>query len=112
MSQFALIYRQGELKLSPEEMQRHLSDCQNWFKDLLAKGTIKDIGVPLGSDRSAVVSNQKVIYDGPFGEVKDVIGGFTLVETDDLAEAIRVAQTCPVVEVGGAVEVRPVQGCS
>jgi len=112
MSQFAFVYRQGEASLSPEQMQHHLADCQTWFKDLLEKGKITDLGVPLGSGPSAVVGRNKVAFNGPFAEAKDVIGGFTLVEARDLAEAIEIAKTCPVVEVGGTVEVRPVQGCA
>jgi hypothetical protein len=112
MSQFALVYRNGQRDLSLEEMQRHISDCEKWFNDLLARGCIKDRGVPLGSDQSAVVSKHEVIHDGPFSEAKDLIGGFTLVEAADLAEAIRIAKTCPVVDVGGSVEVRPVQSCT
>ena len=111
MSQFAFVYRQHRGDMSPEQMQRHIDDCQNWFDDLISKGTIKDVGVPLGSEGSALVTKNSVIHDGPFAEAKDVVGGFTLVEAKDLAEAIEVAQTCPIIGVGGSVEVRPVQRC-
>ena len=111
MSQFAFVYRQVRPDMSPEQMQRHIDDCQNWFDDLIAKGFIKDVGVPLGTERSAVITQRGVIHDGPFAEAKDVIGGFTLVEAKDLAHAVELAQTCPIIAVGGAVEVRPVQRC-
>ena len=112
MSQFALVYRNGGLELSAEEMQHHLSECQIWFQGLLEKGIIKDVGVPLGSGQSVVVGRNKVVYDGPFAEAKDVIGGFTLLEVSELAVAIEIAKSCPVVDVGGTVEGRPVQGCA
>jgi len=112
MSEFALVYRAGGEKLSPDELQAHLKHCMVWFEDLLARGVIKDRGVPLGPSGSVVVGRQGAVYDGPFAETKDVISGFTLVQVKDLAEAIEVAKTCPVAHVGGSVEVRPVESCS
>ena len=112
MSEFALVYRSGGEKLSPEEMQTHLKHCMDWFDGLLLTGVIKDKGVPLGSAGGVVVGRQRAVHDGPFAETKDVISGFTLVQAKDLAEAIEIAKTCPVVEVGGSVEVRPVESCS
>ena len=111
MSEFALVYRQGDEKMSPEEMQTHLKNCMDWFDGLLASGVIKDKGVPLGAAGS-VVGRQGAVHDGPFAEAKDVISGFTLVQVKNLSEAIEIAKTCPVAHVGGSVEVRPVQGCS
>ncbi len=112
MSEFALVYRSGDVKLSPEELQAHLKDCMDWFDDLLSQGLIKDKGVPLGSAGSVVTGRQGAVHDGPFAEAKDVISGFTLVQVDSLHAAIEIAKTCPVTHVGGSVEVRPVQGCS
>jgi hypothetical protein len=49
-----------------------------------------------------------MITDGPFAEAKDVIGGFTLIKADDVAQAAELAKGCPILERGGDVEVRPV----
>jgi hypothetical protein len=48
------------------------------------------------------------VTDGPFAEAKDVIGGYTLITANDLAQAAEIAKGCPILDVGGAVEVRPV----
>ena len=112
MSEYALVYRRGEEKVSPEEMQAHLKNCLDWFKDLLDRGIIKDPGVPLGPAGSVVVGRQGTVHDGPFAEAKDVISGFTLVSVKTMAEAIEIAKTCTVALVGGSVEVRPVESCS
>jgi hypothetical protein len=48
-----------------------------------------------------------VIADGPFAETKEQIGGFFLVDCQDLDEAIKVAAAIPIAEYG-TVEVRPV----
>ena len=112
MSEFALIYRMGGETMSPEEKQAHLTNCMNWLNGLLESGVIKDVGIPLGSQGGAVVGRNGSVHDGPFAETKDIISGLTLVQANDLAEAIEIAKTCPVAHGGGTVEVRHVEGCS
>jgi hypothetical protein len=48
------------------------------------------------------------VTDGPFAETREQIGGFILIETKDLNEAIQLASKIPSVRLGG-VEVRPVK---
>ena len=38
-----------------------------------------------------------------------MVGGYTLIEARDLAHAAELAKGCPILEVGGSVEVRPIQ---
>ena len=46
--------------------------------------------------------------DGPFPETKEVLGGFFLLEADDLDAALEIAGRIPAARDGGAVEVRPI----
>lgn len=55
-----------------------------------------------------VVGGRTLMTDGPFADTKEVLGGFCLVEADNLDEAIELAASIPAVRLGGAVEVRPV----
>jgi hypothetical protein len=48
------------------------------------------------------------VTDGPFAEVKDLVGGYSLIEAKDLAEAAELSKGCPVFERNGFVEVRPI----
>lgn len=48
-----------------------------------------------------------VITDGPFAETKEQIGGFVLLEANDLNEAIQLAVRIPPARLGG-VQMRPV----
>ena len=50
-----------------------------------------------------------VTSDGPFAETKEQLGGYYLIDVDNLDEAIKVAGTIPNLPMGGSVEVRPVQ---
>ncbi len=46
--------------------------------------------------------------DGPFVETKEQLGGFFLLECDNIDEALEIAAAVPAARTGGAVEVRPV----
>lgn len=46
--------------------------------------------------------------DGPFAEAKEVLGGFNVVEADDMDEAVRIAATFPWIRTG-CIEVRPIR---
>jgi hypothetical protein len=55
-----------------------------------------------------VQDGRTLTTDGPFAEVKEAIGGFFVLEADDLDAAIEMAARVPAASMGGAVEVRPV----
>ena len=47
--------------------------------------------------------------DGPYAERPgDIVGGYTLIEAKDLDQAAQLSLGCPIFEVGGIVEVRPI----
>jgi hypothetical protein len=108
MSQFVYLYRGGEAGRSPEKMEQMMQKWMAWMKQLGDKGHIKDIGHPLESTGKLVKGKQKAVTDGPFAETKDIVGGYTLIEARDLEEAVELSKGCPIFEVEGAVEVRPV----
>jgi hypothetical protein len=65
--------------------------------ELDSRGTAKSIRVRNGNAS---------VTDGPFAETKEVLGGYFIVECDDLDEAIDIASRIPVAE-SGSVEIRP-----
>ena len=108
MSEFDYLYRNSERPPSPELMQQQMQKWMAWMKELQEKGHIKDVGHPLERVGKVVKSSGKSISDGPFAEAKDVVGGYTLIEAKDLNQAAELASGCPIFNVGGYVEVRPV----
>jgi len=108
VSEFVYLYRNAERPPSAEQMQQQMQKWMAWMKDLQAKGHIKDNGHPLERAGKVVKSHGKSISDGPFAEAKDVVGGYTLIEAKDLDQAAELASGCPIFNVGGYVEVRPV----
>jgi hypothetical protein len=54
-----------------------------------------------------VQDGQTLLTDGPFVDAKEHLGGYLLVEADDLDAALEIAARIPAARMGGAVEVRP-----
>jgi hypothetical protein len=69
-------------------------------------------GLQLDSPETAttvrVQDGKTLTTDGPFVEIKEAIGGYFLLEADDLDAAIELASRIPAARMGGAVEVRPI----
>ncbi|HEV2923328.1 MAG TPA: YciI family protein [Solirubrobacteraceae bacterium] len=64
---------------------------------------------PAGTATTVRVENGGTLTtDGPFPETKEALGGYYLLEADDLDTAIEIAARIPAARMGGAVEVRPV----
>jgi hypothetical protein len=55
-----------------------------------------------------VRSGKVSVTDGPFAETHEQIGGFILIEAQDLNEAIQLASKIPAIQLGG-IEIRPIK---
>jgi hypothetical protein len=54
-----------------------------------------------------VQDGRTLLTDGPFVDAKEHLGGYFLVEADDLDAALELAARIPAARMGGAIEVRP-----
>jgi hypothetical protein len=55
-----------------------------------------------------VQGGKTLLTDGPFVEAKEHLGGYLVVEVDELDAALEIAARIPAARMGGAIEVRPV----
>jgi hypothetical protein len=55
-----------------------------------------------------VEDGETLLSDGPFVEAKEHLGGYFLVDADDLDAALEIAARIPAARMGGVIEVRPV----
>jgi hypothetical protein len=55
-----------------------------------------------------VVKPNNVITDGPYTEIKETLGGYSIVKAENLDEAAELAKGCPGLLTGGSVEVREI----
>jgi hypothetical protein len=81
----------------------------NW---LLREG-IHSAGERLAGSSAAttvrVRDGNRLVTDGPFTETKEVLGGYYIIDCDDLDKALEAAARCPAAQ-GGSIEVRPIIG--
>ncbi|MBO6522593.1 MAG: hypothetical protein JJ971_02100 [Balneolaceae bacterium] len=93
------------LESSPEEMQEEINLHMKWIEDL---GDHYDSGEPLHLEAKNIKGKEKVVSDGPFIEAKELVGGFYIIKANSLDEATDLAKGCPVLRLGGSIEVREV----
>ncbi|MGD0068242.1 MAG: YciI family protein [Streptosporangiaceae bacterium] len=100
------------------EASRQLSeaDYQAWSADIMAwyekggggSGRLVDAGNQLAAPAEAKTVRASGVTDGPFMETKEALGGYSLLETDTIDEAVDIARTWPGVDQGWiTIEVRP-----
>ena len=110
MADFLFVYRGGNrAALTPDEMQKTMQKWQTWIGEGLHKGWMLDPGDALKTE-GRVVHAKKVVTDGPFVESKEIVGGFSIAKADSIDAAVELAKGCPILQVGGTVEVRPLEG--
>jgi hypothetical protein len=110
MNEFTLIYRNErnpDVQFSPEQMQGILKQWRDWMGSIAAQNKLASPGNRL-SFEGAVVRKGNVVTDGPYAEIKEMISGYSIVQTETLEEAIELAKGCPIFSAGGSVEVRSI----
>ena len=112
-SEYLLLFRgtAWDRSLSPAESQKALATVANfsaWFERLSEQGIVKGAQPLLDDARIVSGKNGRTVADGPFAESKEAVGGYFLIEAADFDEAVRIAQQCPMLELGIQVEVRPI----
>ena len=105
MRQFLYLFRGGDSGSSPEEMQESMQKWAKWIEDLSKEGKFVS-GLPLDQEGKVLEGNSRVLTDGPFTEGKEVVGGYSIVNAENLDEAVELTKGCPIFETGGSVEIR------
>lgn len=108
MKEFMMIFRSEERveQPTPEEMQAQVKVWQDWIGGIAAQDKFVATNA-LGMEGKVVRANN-VVTDGPYMEVKEMVGGYIIVKASDLEEAIKLSEGCPTLSYGGSVEVRDV----
>ena len=96
------------LAMPEAERQAHYSEIFAWYEKWGGSGKMPDGGQQLQPPATAKTIRASGVTDGPFIETKEVLGGYSLLETDTIEEAVEIAQTWPGVDRGWiTIEVRP-----
>ena len=107
MKEFMMIFRHtpnAEFKPSPEQLQENIKQWQDWIGGIAAQGKFISTN-QLGFEGKTLQANQ-LITDGPYAELKEIVGGYIIVKSNSIDEALQLAEGCPILSTGGHVEVR------
>jgi hypothetical protein len=96
-------------ELGPEEYQAWSSEIFAWYEKQSATGKMPDGGAQLQGPETARTIRATGVTDGPFMETKEVLGGYSVLETETYDEAVEISKTWPGVDRGLiTLELRPV----
>ena len=110
MDEYILIFRHqdGNKVASPEQIQVWMKQTMDWIGGIAAQKKFS-YGNGLPFDGAKVVHHKGIVTNGPFGEIKETIGGYIVVKAESVDEAVEFAKGSPVLQGdGNTVEVRKI----
>ena len=116
MKYLLMIYgdERGFEQMNEDERHAVYKEYDEFANDLATKGQMVG-GDELQSTATAttvrVRDGERMVTDGPFAETKEQLGGYFLVDVEDLDAAIEAAARIPGAKTG-SIEVRPVRELS
>jgi hypothetical protein len=96
--------------LTEAQMGANLAEWNKYTQWLAGQGKLRagDALQPVSTATTVRMKGDKLLTtDGPFAETREQLGGYYLIEADDLEDAIRLAGPCPAAKTG-SIEIRPV----
>jgi hypothetical protein len=111
----SFIVEEGAMEdVSPEQMQASLERWAAFDDEAVARGAMIACE-PLESSSVATTihvrdNGDRIVTDGPFAESKEQLGGFCVLDCQNLDEALEWARKVPM--QAGSIEVRPVMDLS
>ena len=112
MEKFIYLFRGGENHAhnanDSEVAMKNMQAWGAWMQDMQQKGILAG-GEPLQPTGKQVTGTKKVVTDGPFIEAKEIVGGYLIVNAKDINAAVEISKGCPVLDLDGKIEVRPIQ---
>lgn len=108
MPQFILLIREDLSKYPrpKEELKAIIQAHSDWARELSAKGIFKD-GNSVGSEGRLIEMINGDLIVQPIRDVREGVGGYYIIEADNLYAAVEIAKQCPTYKDGDLVEVRP-----
>jgi hypothetical protein len=110
MDEFMLIFRHqdGKEVASPEQIQEWMKQTMEWIDGIASQNKFV-LGNGLPFEDARVVHHDKMVTNGPFGDIKETIAGYIVVRAESVDEAVEFAKGSPILQgEGNTVEVRRV----
>ena len=107
MPQYLILIYENEGSYTAPGMSEQAMQAHGRFAEQIVELGGKMMGgEALQSTQTATSIRGDVVTDGPFAETKEALGGYYLIEANDLDQALAIAKLCPA--PFGGVEVRPI----
>src|SRR5262245_19461131 len=107
-SEYLVLSRgQWDKGASKEDIEMAIRKFYEWYERSLRDGRMKP-GSRLSTE-IAMVSKSGIATDGPFGEAKEVVGGYWFIVARSLREAAAIAAENPCARYGLSFEIRPLE---
>ena len=97
MAKFMFIYHGGSMPETPEEGEKVMAAWMSWLGGM--GDAVADGGNPAGPSKTVSAGG---VSDGGGA---NPVSGYTLVNADDIDQAVNMAKGCPIIAAGGSVEV-------
>jgi hypothetical protein len=116
MQYVLLIYRSEKMAegRTPEQIKQSMAEFGAFTDSIVKSGNFKAVErlQPVAAATTVRVRDGKPqVTDGPFAETREQLGGFYLIDADNLDQAIQIAGRIPSAR-DGCVEVRPIMNRS
>ena len=113
MKFLVMIYNDDSLLggVPADKAKSMMRDCLIHADELRDQGFLLDsqqLEAPATAKSLRVRNGRATVTDGPFAETKEYLGGFNLIEAENMDEALRIAAQFPWAN-SGCIEVRPVR---
>ncbi|MEM0926921.1 MAG: YciI family protein [Planctomycetota bacterium] len=113
MQKFLFIYRNSEeaesVAPTPEEIQELMTVWGEWMQSAASHQASFDGGDGL-QPGGKLVNCDGIVSDGPYVESKEVVGGYNVLEAESYDVAVEIAKGCPILKMGGNIEIREFAG--
>ncbi len=109
MKEFMMIFRSEadpNYQPTPEEMQSTIKEWQDWIGGIAAQG--KFIATNQLGFNGRIVKADSSFTDGPYTEMKEIVGGYLIAKCENLDEITAIAKECPTLKINGNVEIREI----
>ena len=94
-----------------EEAQAITLRRMDWIKTIASKDKLVDRGNRLDNS-GRVLSSNNVVTSGPYTDIEESIGGYSLIRAAPCDGAVELSKTCPILFLGGSVEMRVISPLS
>lgn len=111
MKQFMLIFigeEYEDLGFTPEEIEKRMGNWFAWDEKMKKDGVVLLSGDALQPQVRRIKGKDKTVTDFASADLKEVIGGYYVVEANSLEDAQKIALDFPDYDLGSYVEIREV----